>query len=136
MFLSKPYTLDSSGKNAVAKNNPIIEWKLDQEPQCMICRKEERDIWGGLEVHHMVPRSLAPSLREERANFLLVCRICHMRCENMHVVNEATQRPLDPIDLATQLYFKSCNDPRDYSPKKLKKHYRNIPNARKQKCLE
>ena len=118
----------------MAKNNPIIEWKLDQEPMCMICRKMERDIWGGLEVHHIIPRSLAPALREERANFLLVCRICHMRCENLHVVDDYG-KTMETIDLASQLYFKSCNDPRGHSPKKLKKHYRNIPHARKQKCL-
>ena len=127
-------TLDLLGKN-VAFNNAIIEWKLDQEPQCMICRKQERNIWGGLEVHHMIPRSLAPALREDPVNFLLLCRICHMRCENMHVINEETQLPLEPIDLASQLYFKSCYDKRNHSPKKLKKHYHTIPHARKQKCL-
>lgn len=115
----------------MALNNAMIEWKLDQEPVCMICRKEERDIWGGLELHHMVPRSLAPGLKMEPANFLLLCRICHMRCENMHVVNEETQLPLEPIDLASQLYFKSCYDKRNHSPKKLKKHYLNIPKSRK-----
>lgn len=119
----------------MAKNNPVIDWKLDQEPACMICRKEERDIWGGLEVHHMVPRSLAPALKEERANFLLVCRICHMRCENMHVADESG-RSLDPIDLATQLYYKSCYDKKNHSPKKLKKHYLNIPKSRKRTCRE
>ena len=119
----------------MAKNNPIIDWKLDQEPACMICRKEERDIWGGLEVHHMVPRSLAPALKEERANFLLVCRICHMRCENMHVADESG-RSLEPIDLATQLYYKSCYDKKNHSRRKLKKHYLNIPKSRKRTCRE
>ena len=116
--------------------NKQIDWKLDQEPACMICSKEERTIWGGLELHHMIPRSLAPGLREEPANFILLCRICHMRCENMHVVDEDTGKSMEPIDLETQLYYKSLRDPSNHSPRKLKKHYRNVPYARKTKCQE
>lgn len=133
-FLYVFFTPVLSGKN-VSKNEEI-NWKLDQEPACMICSKEERDIWGGLELHHMIPRSLAPGLRSEPANFILVCRICHMRCENLHVVDEETGKAMQPIDLATQLYYKSLRDPSKHSPRKLKKHYRNIPYARKRKCQE
>ena len=116
-------------------NNQIIEWKLDQEPECMICGKQEKNIWGGLEVHHIVARSLAPSLKLEPANFLLLCRICHMRCENYHVVDEVSGEPLSTIDMAHQLYFKSCKDPDNHKPRKLKKHYQALPKARRVKCI-
>lgn len=59
-----------------------------------------------------------------------------MRCENMHVVDEDTGKSMEPIDLETQLYYKSLRDPSKHSPRKLKKHYRNVPYARKTKCQE
>lgn len=75
-------------------------WRDEMPPRCMACNHKFG--WLGMaflrpEIHEILSRAQAPNAWGFRANYLVVCQLCHPEVQNMpHASQLAIKRRRDP----------------------------------------
>lgn len=62
-----------AGKKRSSKWRSVRKKHVDEHPECFVCRKKRT-----IQVHHLIPFYLAPSLELDPENLVSLCRRCHL----------------------------------------------------------